>query len=524
VGKKIAGNEYYHLWFIVLNIVSLQLSCTDSNDLIYDTDICIYGGTASGVMAAVAASVEGCQVVLIEPSRWLGGMTGGGISHIDWGNEDAVGGTTLRILKNDYNNYQYRKYFKDLVKERGIRVIFEHRLGSVIKERESIQSIVLDYTPPDSIGCPIPYAQKPKNAIVLAKVFMDCSYEGDLMAMSGVSYIYGRESREQYKESLAGAEGNLKVYDIDPYLISGDSTSGLLPLLQDVEPQKIGSADKLTMGYALRFKFDLTGNGIPIPEPDNYDPAEFEIFRRGFNNGLDLSRATYMKKLGKWKEKKGYFISKNGLGNTNRSILTTTIWGINREYPDGDWAVRSKIWKFHIDYFTKVIHFLRTDPSVPGHLKNLATIATFEKKIFDETQGFPHQFYVVHSVGLASYGVDEWPYALIPYKGKIALYGGQYSQMILNKEAAGIYKIPFESIVPKAKDCTNLIIPVCVSASHIAMTSIRMEPVWMILGESAGIAGALAVKNEINVQSIDYNQLSKKLQKIGQKLERPGIN
>jgi hypothetical protein len=161
-----------------------------------------------------------------------------------------------------------------------------------------------------------------------------------------------------------------------------------------MKPKKIGDADKLTMGYCLRYKFDLTGEGIPIPEPQNYDPAEFEMFRRGFEKGLDLSRAKFMGQLGKMKEKKGYFISSSGSGNTNRSILTTTIWGINANYPDGNWKVRSDIWKFHQDYFMGVIHFLRNDPSVPAHLIEIASNASFAEEIFDDTYGWPHQLYV----------------------------------------------------------------------------------------------------------------------------------
>ncbi|MBC8402304.1 MAG: FAD-dependent oxidoreductase [Candidatus Marinimicrobia bacterium] len=508
-------------------------------------DVCVYGGTASGIMSAVAASREGNQVLVVEPSRWLGGMTGGGISHIDWGNEDAVGGTTLEILKNDYNNSQYRKAFADLVRENGIKVIYQHRIAGVNMRGKTIKSITLDYAPPDSIGCPIPQAIRPGAATISAKVYIDCSYEGDLMAKSGVSYTYGRESQEQYGESLAGVEPNLTVYDIDPYQTPGDSSSGLLPFIKDWKIGALGSADKLIMGYCLRYKFDMEGDGIPIPPPQNYDPPQFELFRRGFNNGLDLSRARYMKKPGIISEKKGYFISPSGSGNTNRSLLTTTIWGCNSDYPDGDWETRSKIWKFHQEYFCNIIHFLRTDPAVPEHLKNLATKVTFMRGIFDDTQGWPHQLYVrearrmvstyiltqkdvegntnpQNSIGLASYGVDEWPYAIIAVEGKkVAISGGGYSELVINEKDNGIYNIPYQSITPKADECDNLLVPVCLSASHIAMTSIRMEPVWMIIGESAGIAAALAVKNQTAVQDVDYPQLRAKLLEIGQKLDIP---
>ncbi len=533
---------------ILLVITSIEVSPQKNLSHEMETDVCVYAGTASGIMAAVASARNGANVLIVEPSRWLGGMTGGGISTIDWGNEHAVGGTTLQVLEKAYNNSQYRSAFKDLVRQYGIEVIYEHRLSSVSKEGTDINSISLDLAPPDSLGCPIPYADTRNHIIVKAKVFIDCSYEGDLMAKSGVSYAYGRESREHYDESLAGAQENLNVYKIDPFKVEGDTESGLLPFLQDIEPQTTGSEDKLTMGYCLRYKFDLSGKGIPIPEPGNYNPEEFEMFRRGFENGLDLSLARYMKKPGKMKEKKGYFISGNGAGNTNRSILTTTIWGINTAYPEGSWEVRSNIWKFHQDYFKGIVHFLRTDPSVPQHLKEISSKASFSRGIFDETGGWPHQLYVRearrmisgyvitqhdidgtaisdNSIGLASYGIDEWPYALIPFEGdKIAIYGGRYSEMILNEKDESIYKIPYQSIVPKAEECTNLIVPVCISASHIAMTSIRMEPVWMIIGESAGTAAAMAIEDKVRVQDVNYAGLREKLLKSGQKLELPERN
>ncbi len=509
------------------------------------TDVCVYGGTASGVMAAVAASREGCRVVLVEPGRWLGGMTGGGISHIDWGNEAAVGGTTLKILRNDYNNAQYRQVFRDLCEKHDIRVLYELRLNRVLKKKNTIREIVLDYAPPDEWGCPIPGPQKADSLTIRARVFLDCSYEGDLMAKSGVSYTFGRESKDQYGESLAGVEPNLTVYDIDPYVVPGNPDSGLLPFVQDRKIAPIGSADRLIMGYCFRYKFDMTGGGIPIPEPKKYDPAQFELFRRGFQKGLDLSRARYMKRRGKMSEKKGYFISPSGSGNTNRSLLTTTIWGCNTEYPDGDWETRSKIWKFHQEYFIALIHFLRTDPSVPAPLKAVVEKLTFARGIFDDTQGWPHQLYVREArrmissyvltqkdvegktdppnpIGLASYGVDEWPYAIIAVEGKVAISGGMYSEMVLNQKNHGIYKIPYQAIAPKAEECNNLLVPVCLSASHIAMTSIRMEPVWMILGESAGVAAAMAAKQGIAVQKVDYTQLRAKLLALGQKLEVPG--
>ncbi len=506
-------------------------------------DICVYGATASGIMAAVAAAREGASVVIVEPSRWLGGMTGGGLMHIDWGREQAVGGSARGILRQKLNDVQFRETFAALLKQHSIPVIFEHRIGAVQREGATIQSISLDHAPPDRLGCPASEAKTRDARRIRARVFIDCTYEGDLMARSGVSCTYGRESRDEYGESLAGAQPNLAVYDVDPYVKPGDPKSGLLPMLQDFQPTPEGSADKLTMGYGFRWKLSTDPTRIPIPAPEEYDPRMFEIYRRGFQNAAKIDIGRRMRKLGVFEEAGGR-VHSVGEGNLARALLAPTNYGSNAHYPDGDYATRARIWKAEQHFMSGMTHFLRTDPVVPVHLKDLALSIGFEPGIFDDTKGWPHQLYVrearrmksayvitqkdmagetnpTDSVGLASYGVDEWPYATFPLDGKVALYGGYYSMLYLEEAHQGIYKIPYQAITPRREECTNLLVPVCVSASHIAMTSIRMEPVWMILGESAGVAAAMAVKENLAVQDVEYRRLQTKLLGLEQRLERP---
>jgi hypothetical protein len=508
------------------------------------TDVCVYGGTAGGVVAAVAAAQEGCRVLLVEPSRWLGGMTGGGLSNIDWGRREAVGGLALQILKDGQDDPHYREVFNGLVKQHNITVLYEHRVAAVNRNNANIRSITLDFAPPDRVGCPAPKAKQPSALTVLARVFIDCSYEGDLMAKAGVSYTFGRESREHYGESLAGARPNLVEYDIDPYVKRGDPASGLLPLLQDRKIGPVGSADKLTMAYGFRWKFSTdAANQLPIALPEDYDPRTFEVYRRGFQSGVDMLRGRVMRKLNEYSQASGTFY-KPGAGNLSRCLLTPTVFGCNAEYPDGDWPTRARVWKFHQEFLRGITHFFRTDSVVPTGLKKQALTMGFMPGIFDETGGWPQQLYVREarrmksayvltqkdlegttdvgdSVGLASYGVDDWPYATIAVDGKVALSGGEFSMLYLDEKHQGIYKIPYRSITPLKKECDNLLVPVCCSASHIAMTSIRMEPVWMILGESAGVAASLAIKSHISVQDVNYRRLQSTLLQRGQKLERP---
>jgi len=507
-------------------------------------DICIYGGTASGVMAAVTAAKQGRSVVLIEPSRWLGGMTGGGLSHVDWGREKAVGGTALSILSKNYDDAQYRQVFRELVKKYRIRVIDEHRISAVQKDGAAIRSLTLDHAPPDALGCPVAAATKANAMTLPAQVFIDCSYEGDLMARAGVSYTWGRESRDEYGESLAGVRPNLAVYAIDPYVTPGNAKSGLLPFIQDMKAQPEGSADRLTMGYGFRWKFSKDADRLPIPAPEHYDPKQWELYRRGFKNKAKIDEGRRMKgKLGFF-EPAGGRIHSLGAGNLARALLAPTNYGSNAEYPDGDYATRARIWKTDQEFMRGMTHFLRTDGCVPDKFKQTALEFGFQRGIFDDTQGWPHQLYVrearrmksdyvvtqkdlegttdpADSIGLASYGVDDWPYATYVHEGKVALYGGEFSMLYLDDQHEGIYKIPYRAITPKPSECTNLLVPVCVSASHIAMTSIRMEPVWMILGESAGIAASMAVTEKVPVQQVSYAAMKEKLVAVKQKLERP---
>jgi hypothetical protein len=507
-------------------------------------DVCVYGGNASGVMAACAAAKEGAKVIVVEPSRWLGGMTGGGLMHIDWGREEAVSGSTRPILKKDYNDVQYRAAFTEMLKSAGVTVLFEHRIGAAENSAGIIRAISLDLAPFDETGCPPAAPTKAGARVIAAKVFIDCSYEGDLMARSGVAYTFGREAKSTYGEGLAGAQPPMSVYAIDPYVKEGEPQSGLLPGLQSTPVAPVGEADELTMGYGFRWRFVFKGESLPIEQPANYDPKQFELYRRAFLQGVDILSGRVLRGTVDGWEKSGGRVYSGGAGNLARALFAPTNYGHNASYPDGDYATRAQIWKEQQDFVRGMTHFLRTDPSVPAKQKEIALSAGLEKGAFDDTKGYPHQLYVrearrmisdyvvtqkdmegrtnpADSVGLASYGVDEWPYATVPLDGKVALMGGYYSMLYLEDEHRGIYRIPYRSIVPKKAQCTNLIVPVCVSASHIAMTSIRMEPVWMILGESAGVAASMAVKSGSTVQDVPYAELYPKLRALTQKVDLP---
>lgn len=507
-------------------------------------DVCVNVGNASGVMAACAAAREGAKVIVVEPSNWLGGMTGGGLMHVDWGREESVSGSTRPILKREYDDPQYRAAFSRMLAEAKIPVLFGHRVSAVSKSDGLIREVAFDYAPFDSFGCPPEEPTRRSARSIRAKVFIDCSYEGDLLARAGVDYTWGREARSTYGESLAGAQPPMSVYPIDPYVKPGDPTSGLLTFLQSTPVAPEGEADRLTMGYGFRWKFTFKGDGLPLDPPSDYDPAHYELYRRAFTQGVDILSGRVLRgKLDGWEVSGGRVFSA-GAGNLARALFAPTNYGSNAAYPDGDYATRARIWKGQQDFVRGMAHFLRTDPSVPAKQRDLARSVQLARGIFDDTHGYPHQLYVREarrmvsdvvvtqrdlegrtapedSVGLASYGVDEWPYATVAQGGQVALMGGYYSMLYLESEHRGIYRIPYRAIRPKKAQCRNLLVPVCVSASHIAMTSIRMEPVWMILGESAGVAAALAARDALAVQDVPHPELRTKLLALRQKLDLP---
>lgn len=234
-------------------------------------------------------------------------------------------------------------------------------ISAVQKDGAAIRSLTLDHAPPDALGCPVAAATKANAMTLPAQVFIDCSYEGDLMARAGVSYTWGRESRDEYGESLAGVRPNLAVYAIDPYVTPDDTKSGLLPFIQDMKAQPEGSADRLTMGYGFRWKFSKDADRLPIPAPEHYDPKQWELYRRGFKNKAKIDDGRRMKgKLGFF-EPAGGRIHSLGAGNLARALLATTNYGSNAEYPDGDYATRARIWKTDQEFMRGMTHFLRTD-------------------------------------------------------------------------------------------------------------------------------------------------------------------
>ncbi len=512
-------------------------------------DIVVYGGTSAGVAAAVQAARMGRSAVLIEPGRHIGGLSSGGLGMTDTGNRAAIGGISrefYRRIKAHYEqdsawtrerrqDYKFmradddalwrfephvaEKTFNDMIREAKIPVALRERLDlrkGVTKEGPRIVSIVME-----------------SGRTFRGRIFIDATYEGDLMARAGVSYTVGREANSTYGETLNGVQTRRAVHHqflhpVDPYVKPGDPSSGLLPGVHGGHPGEEGQGDRRVQAYCFRMCLtDVPENRAPFPKPGGYDPMRYELFLRYILAG--------------WRDVWGnHQMMPNRKSDTNNhGAFSTDNIGMNYEYPDGDYATREKIIREHETYQKGLMWFLVNDPRVPDDLRAKVEKWGPARDEFTDNDNWPHQLYVrearrmisdyVHteldcrrrratpeSVGMGSYNMDSHH-----VQRYVDENGHARNEGDIQVNPGGPYMISYRSIRPKPEECTNLLVPVCLSSSHIAYGSIRMEPVFMILGQSAATAAAIAVEEDIDVQKVDYGRLRRRLLRDGQVLETP---
>lgn len=532
--------------FLVLTLSAATCLCAQTT---VTTDICIYGATPSGINAAIAAKQEGARVLIVEPSRWVGGILGAGIKpKQDCAEEKAVGGLTkTRIFAMGNNPPAIRADFENWLREEKVEVIRELRASKVDKEGMQLARLHFELAPPDEFGVPPVKGDATKGSIVEAKLFIDASYEGDVMALAGVKYATGREAASAFNEKPAGVGPPTNWTAIDPYVVPGDASSGLLPLVDADHGKALGAGDDYTQAY--NYRFYVTNDPekrAPFTPPADYKPAQYELVGR-FVEHLVKTLGSDAKKLEE--SLGGIFPGWKNAGEYNyqrKSLVTIAPLGLSRYYMDGDWAVRSKIWQQHKDYLSGLHHFMSTDSRVPESFRQKTAALGLDKTMHEDTHGWPNQLYVritrrmlspyqlAHadvinttqvpdSVGLALYGVDTYPArryaAKNPETGELGV--ATEGNMFLGgaRGTGKPYPVPYRSIHPKAEEATNLLVPVCFSATHIAYASARMEPVFAVLGESAGVAAAMALKAGKPVQEVGVPALQERLKQRGQILE-----
>ncbi len=501
-------------------------------------DVCVYGGTPAGCVAAMAAHQEGASVVLIEPSRWLGGMLGAGIKpRQDCPIPAAVGGLTRDAV------FGFGDHPRDVVRAfhawiaaAGIAVVAERRVRAVTRAGNRVTTIHLETSPPDRWGVPLASCESAPDADIRAAVFIDASYEGDLMALAGVPYRTGRESRDAHGEPLAGVQPVTNWTPIDPYVQPGDPTSGLLPLLEPDHGRPIGAADGYTQAYNFRLYVTTEpARRAELDPPDTYSPGDYELVRRYVEHRSDDLDAL-----------RGVFPGWLNSGDYNyqrASLISNAPLGLSRPYQDGDWDTRSRLWRQHIDYLRGLHHFLSTDPAVPARFRAETAAHGLDASAFPDTDGWPPQLYVRAArrlrgnytitqadvlnrtephdgIGLALFGVDVYPVRRIPYRHPegghlgVATEGDMFIGGHLGTGRP--YPVPYRAITPQRSDCGNVLVPVCLSATHIGYAATRMEPVFCVLGESAGVAAVQSLRQQRDVQELDIPTLQDRLADRGQ--------
>lgn len=517
---------------LLLTGVALAAASTAGANLFpeSDADVVVHGGTASGVIAAVAAARQGKSVILVAPEQHLGGMVSGGLGATDVGNARGIGGYAREFFDRVRAHY-VAKYGVDSqqVKDCAGGFRFEPHVAEAIFDAMLTEAKVTVHR-----GAPLLGTECKDGRIVsiragtvakgfhdiTGRVFIDASYEGDLMAQANVRYTVGRESKDQYGESIAGVQKHSPAHQwsvkLSPYL----EGKTLLPLIQPDAPGPAGAGDRKVQAYNFRLCMtQRPEQRLPWTKPANYDPARYDLLARYLKAkpGLKVGQLMNPVKI------------PNGKTDTNNNgPFSTDHIGANWAYPDADPATRTKIWQDHLDYTQGFLWFLASDPRVPSALQKEMNTWGRAKGEFTDNDHWPHQLYVREarrmigmyvmtqadimdkrekhdSVGLGSYNADSHHVQRVVGPDGFVLNEGDFQVPVKP------YAIPYRSLVPKAAECTNLIVPVCCSASHVAYGTIRMEPVYMILGHASGVAAAFAVDGKTTVQQVPAGKLQERL-------------
>jgi FAD dependent oxidoreductase len=487
-------------------------------------DLIVYGATPAGITCAIQAKKMGLSVAVAEFCRHIGGITASGLGATDFGAKEAIGGLSREFYRRIGAYYGKEEQwtfepkaasavFETWLSEYEIPVYFNQHPEDVVIVHNKIKRISME-----------------NGSVFEGCYFVDAGYEGDIMAKAGVSYAVGRESISTYNETYNGVrfgEPHHKFeIPVDPYVIEGVKGSGLLEGVTELEAGTVkeGKGDGRIQAYNFRICLaNDPGNSIPIPKPPKYEPETYELLLRYIKAGV-------------WDAMKLHIMLPNGKSDlNNHGAVSTDYIGKNYAWPDGNYETREAIFQEHFNYNLGMLYFLSCDERVPSSIREEVSEWGLPKDEFPETGHWPHQLYiresrrmvsdyvmtdrnclgqttVEDSIGLASYQMDSHHCRRVAIDG-VCVNEGDVEIPI------SPYPISYRSITPRADECLNLLVPVCLSSSHIAYGSIRMEPVFMILGQSAGAAAALAFHECTAVQEVDDALLKKVLLNAGQALE-----
>jgi hypothetical protein len=490
---------------------------------LHTVDVCVYGGTSAGIMAAYTAKKMGKTVLLIEPGQHLGGLTTGGLGYTDIGNKYAVTGLARDFYRRIGRHYGRLEQW-----------IFEPKVAAAVFD-QYLQAGQLEVWR----GYPLVAAQKNDQGYltqitlqsaagprtVAAKMFLDCTYEGDLLARAGVSYTVGREANATYGETYNGVQLLDKHQfpdGVDPYQTKGVPASGLLWGISPAPLAAPGSGDKLVQAYNFRICLSSDpANQIPIAEPDNFDVTRYELLLRYLAIKKPKNLNDRVLKIDSMPNHKTDI--------NNNGPFSTDMIGENYDYPEADQATRAQIDKKHEDYIKGLLFFLANDLRVPKHLRTEMRRYGYPKDEYVATGHWSPQIYVREARRMVgSYVMTQancQGRATVPDGVGLAAYtmDSHNCQRVVVRNAQGVaevrnegdvqvggfppYSIAYRSLVPKPAECKNLLVPVCLSATHIAYGSIRMEPVFMVLAQSSAVAACLAIDARVPVQQVNVKKL-----------------
>ncbi len=518
-------------------------------------DVVIYGGTSSAVTAAVQVKKMGKTVVIVSPDKHLGGLSSGGLGYTDSGNTSSIGGLSREFYHRVYKKYQEEKAWRWEKKEKyanegqGTRAMLHDEQTMWIFEPHVAEAVFDEWVAEEKIpvvrealldrakgvkkdGARIISITTLDGKTYDGKEFIDATYEGDLMAAAGVSYHVGREANSQYDETWNGNQVGIlhhrhwfKAGAVDPYKKPGDPSSGLVKYVSADPPGERGTGDKRVQAYC--FRTCLTRhpeNRLPFPKPEGYDPNDYELMLRVFNYG--------------WRETFDKFdmIPNLKTDTNNHGPFSADFIGENYDYPEASYERRKEIIANHVRYQQGWYYFIANDPRVPEDVRGKMSEWGLAKDEFLDNGHWPHQLYIREArrlvgeyittendclgkrtppcpVGMGSYALDSHN-----IRRYITPEGYVQNEGDIGVSPKRPYSIDFGSLLPKKAECTNLTVSVCVGTSHIAFGSVRMEPVFMILGQSAATAAVFAIDDKSAVQDVDYTKLKERLLADGQRL------
>jgi hypothetical protein len=543
--------------YLLLSLILWQSGLHLSSIQAQKADVIIYGGTSAAIMAAVQVKKMGKSVIVVSPDIHLGGLSSGGLGFTDTGNKEVIGGLAREFYHRLYEHYQKTDSWKWQAKEsygnkgQGTPAIDGNNRTMWIFEPHAAEQIFEDLVKENQLRVyrntwldrsktgvskkegKITAFRTLNGQVFRGKMFIDATYEGDLMAAAGVSYQVGREANAAYGEKWNGVQtevfqhGHHFKSKISPYKVADDPKSGLLPEVSAEGPGEYGQADNKIQAYCFRMCLsNHPDNRIPFPKPEGYDPARYELYARVFASG--------------WRETFDKFdpIPNRKTDTNNHGPFSTDYIGKNYDYPEATYERRKAIIKDHELYQKGLMYFLQNDPRVPADVHEQMQQWGLPKDEFADNDNWPHQLYIREARRMKGAYVmleaDALGKSLVPQPIGMGSYtlDSHNIQRYVTKEGyvqnegdIGVhpdkpYSIAYGSILPQEAECNNLLVPVCVSSTHIAYGSMRMEPVFMILGQSAATAAVLAIQNKVSPQQLPYAKLSAALIQDKQILEK----